>query len=208
MMAKLLGAFTKWALSRGKLDPDAPSHEAPDFRGYTIEDSITGAPYMTRVLFPKIGSWRPMLHNIHRADHERDLHNHPWLWAFSIVLSGEYDEERLIDDASTLIKRRVRRFNFLTSRDFHRITELHGDVWTLFVHGPRVQTWGFRQPDRSLVIWRDYIARQILAKLDQIDGAQLRKVARKWFDVPIMYMVGSRDETVRAAILQKVAGGL
>lgn len=182
LIARALGAFTEWALSRGHLNPDDPTHAAPDFRGYVIRDQVTSEPYMTRILLPKIGSWRPFLHHIHRSDHERDLHNHPWLWAFSIILSGEYDEERLVGDGDQIARKRARRLNVLTSRDYHRITELHGDVWTLFVHGPSVQTWGFRVRDIASsawrwVMWRDYIAQQTfkrrLAMIPQMDAAAL-----------------------------------
>jgi hypothetical protein len=55
----------------------------------------------------------------------------------------------------------VRFFNFLRSYDYHRITNLHGDVFTLFIAGPRTpgDVWGFLTP----VGWvesSEYIAQQ------------------------------------------------
>ena len=133
---------------------------------YTIEDYTDGSPYLTRVLFPRVPwlGFRPMLHKFHRPDGDRALHNHPWRWAVSLVLAGEYIEERLLPDESRLAgkpdheSRLVRWFNVLTDRDYHRITELRGSVYTLFVIGPRTQGWGFLEDDGSTTDWQAYIA--------------------------------------------------
>lgn len=162
LVDRALGAFASWAVR---------SHPAPEqctsgakFAGRVIADYISGEPYITRVLFPRVLGVRPMLHHIHRADHERDLHDHPWSWALSIVLRGSYDEQRLVD-GDTVVVRRVRWFNLLRGGDYHRITELHGDVWTLFISGPNIKSWGFRVWDRATMTWQhvqhdDYFARR------------------------------------------------
>ena len=92
------------------------------------------------------GGWRVYLHRFHQSDAE--LHNHPWKWAFSIVLKGSYLEER--QGKKT---RLVRWFNFIRSTDFHRIAELSdGEVLTLFVAGPlHGKGWGFLVPERGYV---------------------------------------------------------
>lgn len=152
-----LDRFAKWACENypGNKDKAGSTTSKPkQFAAYVITDH-DGSPYMTRVLFPRVFGIRPMLHHIHRADFERDLHNHPWPYAFSFILRGSYVEERLDDcaakhDCTHETKRHVRWFNFIRGSTFHRISELHGNVWTLFCTGKRKSadaSWGFREWD-------------------------------------------------------------
>jgi hypothetical protein len=119
---------------------------------YVIADYRDGSPYLTRTVFRRLFGLRPLLHFFHRPDSDRHLHNHPWRWSLSIILRGSYTEERLGREGT----RRVRWFNFITDRDYHRIQELHGEVWTLFITGRRTQGWGFLV-DGQFVPWREYI---------------------------------------------------
>lgn len=173
-----LDKFARWACERDGHTYDTKTIKLADtgrrILGYVIPDYVSGDPYITRVLLPKLGETRAFLHHIHRADHERDLHDHPWSWSFSIVLCGSYDEERPTDchhsDCTSTKTRRVRWFNFIRGTDVHRITQLHGDVWTLFVHGPRHgRSWGFREWDSGYERWNitpseQYIARKKIEK--------------------------------------------
>lgn len=175
MITKLLNAFMDYALSRpvnkGK------SYEGEDSPGwaYTIKDE-QGNPYLSRVLLPRmrlpfIGSFRPMLHKFHRPDKDKDLHNHPWSWAKSIVLTGGYFEERLTgrklicdcglprcrDVYKHLTETKlVTRFNALTDKDYHRVKEVAKDTFTLFISGPRTQDWGFMVNGKH-VPWKTYL---------------------------------------------------
>jgi hypothetical protein len=160
MIARALDAFTRWALAKYPASRDEGTSSTRRFGAYVIPNYMTGAPYITRVMTPRVFGVRPVIHHIHQADHERDPHNHPSRWMVSILLSGQYDEER-IDVLGQVRERRVRWFNVITSHDFHRITELHGDVWTLFIMGPRVQSWGFLVHG-VVEPWRAYIARRKL----------------------------------------------
>ncbi len=147
MLSKLLGKFAKWALSKNA--PGGYSGEDDKRWAYTIETD--GSPYLTRIMFPRIFGMRLFLHHFHRGDGDQDLHNHPWKWAASLVLSGFYIEERLegvipmkgLKPTVMTETRVVTRFNFLRDTDYHRVDSLHGDVWTLFLTGPRTQDWGF-----------------------------------------------------------------
>ncbi len=84
------------------------------------------------------------------------------------MLCGSYDEERLCKHehrCEHVGKRHVKWFNFIRGSDFHRITKLHGEVWTLFITGPRRQGWGFREWDPGYECWEItphelYIARK------------------------------------------------
>jgi hypothetical protein len=79
------------------------------------------------------------VHRFVASDPDRGVHDHPWRWAFSLILAGWYLEERRYSV-------HVRRwFNWLSGDTFHRVVMPEGarDVWTLFVHGGRVKPWGF-----------------------------------------------------------------
>lgn len=142
ILPKILRRFTAWALSKNPATE--PYREGDRSWAHTI-----GSPtsYMTRVRFspikiPLIGDLQIRLHHFHRPDTGPHLHNHPFRWAISLVLAGSYRETRL-RTGSVPVTRHVRRLNILTDHDYHMIQQLHGDVWTLFVVGPRVQQWGF-----------------------------------------------------------------
>ena len=96
------------------------------------------------------------LHRFVASDDAGELHNHPWEWSRSFILSGSYREIRAHGSADrsakptryTLVEREERILsagdvNFLGWFDFHRVELLTPEVWTIFVHGPRIQTWGF-----------------------------------------------------------------
>jgi hypothetical protein len=83
------------------------------------------------------------LHHFYRGDEDPELHNHPWKWALSLILSGAYVEER--EEGDHL--RSAGRFNFIRYDTFHRVTlkePVLKPVWTLFTVGPRVSSWGFK----------------------------------------------------------------
>lgn len=120
--------------------------------------------------------WRVYLHRFLTGDGDGH-HNHPWRWSFSIVLWGSYTEERFdirperreidpLDPAYTVAPglektltetRRVRWFNWIPANRYHRIVELHGNVWTLFVCGPVAQGWGFWMPGRGHVPFKQHL---------------------------------------------------
>lgn len=110
-------------------------------------------PYLRRWwLIPRNRWFNVYLHHFCRSDDDRALHDHPWL-NVSILLRGEYTEvlPALPHDPGycaryDLYVRRVRRAPAIVFRRpsaAHRI-ELHaGPVWTLFLTGPKVRSWGF-----------------------------------------------------------------
>jgi len=165
MLTHFLRKIEAWALSRNA--PGGYAGEDDPRWAYTIETD--GDKYLVRILLPKIFGIRVMLHHILRPDADRFLHNHPWAWAKSLVLSGSYDEERLdleswaqasrfSHDSNYHDHKQVRWFNSLTALDYHKITRLRGDVWTLFITGPTVQDWGFLVKGDH-VPWRTYLAK-------------------------------------------------
>lgn len=107
--------------------------------------------------------WGLYLHHFHRGDADRELHNHPWKWAVSLVLKNGYSEERRIDLPNG--RKHVMRIdvkpwtlNFLQGDTFHRVDLPRGEAWTLFLVGPVIQSWGFwnRHTDR-FIPWKQFL---------------------------------------------------
>ena len=80
------------------------------------------------------------IHEIHTSDGDRHLHDHPWIWAVAVILSGGYIEER--NDG---LRRRYHRgdLNVMRHGDYHTITQVEPDTVTLFICGAEVSDWGF-----------------------------------------------------------------
>ncbi len=124
--------------------------------------TINDQPYLERYF---VGRWRGVTFYLHRyvsSDNERFLHNHPWTWSRSIVLSGGYDEEVVTDLAiesqsgCLTMDRRINWWNRIDGNHFHRIANAAPGTWTLFFHSERAQLirgcmtfekgWGFLEP--------------------------------------------------------------
>jgi hypothetical protein len=131
------------------------------------------APYMLRIYLLKSEDARtfrsgdpgPYLHYFFRSDADRDLHNHPWQWALSLILRGEYREHTDWGAEDY----RAGSTNMLLAGTFHRVElprrcgfaagspvdrsflTYHGadslpeqGAWTLFLAGPKHDAgWGF-----------------------------------------------------------------
>lgn len=96
--------------------------------------------------------WLPIsvyLHRFYRPDRERELHSHPWRWAVSLILTGGYLEERRRGEHEVVTRRHdPGTLNLIRHGDFHRVETLRSEqVWTLFIAGPKVSTWGFWDPE-------------------------------------------------------------
>lgn len=125
---------------------------------------VSGRPYLERYampaclrqLFKRFGV-AVYLHRFVSGDSERNVHDHPWPWAVSLVLCGSYVEERVtalcVDDGWQAKEHHVRWINVLRSLDFHMITAPESETWTLFIHGPRVKSWGFLHQMESAVVY-------------------------------------------------------
>lgn len=99
------------------------------------------------------------LHRFHRGDDDVALHNHPWGWGFSLILSGGYREELRAGDEVVTREFRPGDVNFLTHETYHRVELLEDECWTLFVAGPKTTgSWGFwdRETKRR-AHWRQFI---------------------------------------------------
>lgn len=124
-----------------------------------------GEKYLTRTYLTGPGrkGWiiGAFLHHFHKGDHDRELHNHPWDWAFGIILTGGYvAEERQEDDSVESKTYKPFSINFIRANDFHRVQLLDEEkgCWTLFVRHRRIQDWGFWDRDTKVYVpWRQFL---------------------------------------------------
>lgn len=131
---------------------------------------------------PRHKKWLPSirLHRIMRPDSDRHMHDHPWRWARTFVLKGWYREERpsIGSEAEQMALKCGLRFHvkpvsyvrevaytgLLMHGCYHRITEASPDgVWTLFITGPKTDTWGFLV-DGERVPYKEYLGEDVSDK--------------------------------------------
>jgi hypothetical protein len=102
------------------------------------------------------------VHRFHRSDADSALHNHPWAWAVSLVLSGGYSEERRTKTGG--VERRnvfPLSINVIRHDTFHRVDLFEEDAWSIFIAGPRVSSWSFWDRDtKEETPWREFLARE------------------------------------------------
>ena len=83
--------------------------------------------------------FRVFIHHIPHGDHDRVMHNHPWRWAWSLIIAGGYTEVRR--DPSYVHQKWVsyNRWSVVrwTLHTYHRILAVDPGTYTLFIAGPR-----------------------------------------------------------------------
>ncbi len=137
-----------------------------------IRDEATGEPYLTRYHLINTKRLKIFLHHIWRADKDRDLHNHPWPEAMSIILSGGYCETRVGDSDLRIesVKRECEwwdlhklctyvapAINTIEPGTYHRITKVLPNTWTLWIAGERSRRWGFLTYGGKHMDWCEYL---------------------------------------------------
>lgn len=103
------------------------------------------------------------VHHILRSDLDRVFHDHPWPY-LTIILKGGYTEVTPAYTADGFYDGERREqygagsVLFRQARTWHRL-EIAEDVdtWTLFITGPKRQSWGFMAEPRRKVYWREYL---------------------------------------------------
>lgn len=117
-------------------------------------------PYLRRWwIIPRNRFFNIYLHHFLRSDDDRALHDHPWINC-SILLSGSYREHMPGD----IIKLRKPWRPWLPWRlpmrwpsSAHRVELIDGNsVWTLFITGPKIRTWGFHC-QRGWIPWTEFV---------------------------------------------------
>ncbi len=146
--------------------------------------NLDGRRYLERYWVGRLFGWTFYLHRFVAGDDERDVHDHPWHRAVSVILCGGYTEERLLAFCpdhgwlSDYHRLRAGSVNIIGSRDFHRVTQPRPETWTLFCHGPRVKSWGFlsRYRDKRAVLYHQHL------DTDASIGWQLHAPAGRYAD--------------------------
>jgi hypothetical protein len=129
---------------------------APDGELYLTRWYLTPESHWWRDRFPAV-----FLHCFHASDPGRGFHSHPWIWAVSLILKGQYAEERPVltgfgPDQLMHKGVEIRTFgpgdlNYIGQDDFHRVQLLTPKVWTVFVCGPlHGDSWEFLDEDGTL----------------------------------------------------------
>lgn len=129
-----------------------------------VISNLAGDAYLARFLIFDTGPQgiRLFLHHFVRGDEDREVHNHPWKWAYSLILAGRYTEERLngspldgTGDPRTVSFQTYKAgaVNVLKPNTFHRVHLPSGPAWSLILTGPIVQSWGFY--DRATSVYTD-----------------------------------------------------
>jgi hypothetical protein len=115
-------------------------------------------PYLERYYVATLFGVRCYLHRFVASDPDRGLHDHPWAWSLSLILSGWYVEETRSG------RRTVRWFNAFGGDHFHRVIIESGapkEVWTLFFHkAGDCKPWGFLrevpETDGAAAVWQQF----------------------------------------------------
>jgi hypothetical protein len=113
-------------------------------------------------VIPKRFKWLPSIriHHILREDDARDLHDHPWN-ARTIILKGWYVERRRVKSShggyfTDDFVREAGDTATINFGEYHAIDAVSpGGVWTLFIAGDYLGTWGFLV-NGVKVPWREY----------------------------------------------------
>jgi hypothetical protein len=111
------------------------------------------SPYLDRwYIFGNATSrWFLALHQIHKSDADGHLHNHPWPY-LACQLAGLMYETT----PGGTHKRRPGYLRWRSRASLHRLTLPNGPVWSLFLGGPRVGSWGFRVGG-AIIDHKDYL---------------------------------------------------
>jgi len=121
------------------------------FESIREPDVKIGDNYLWRWwLIPRNRFFNIYLHRFGRSDDDRALHDHPW-FSVSLLLKGEMIEHnhngiRYIPWLLPI---------FRTAKFAHRLELVKGPVWTVFITGPRIRSWGFYCP-QGWRPWREF----------------------------------------------------
>jgi hypothetical protein len=161
-LVRVLRALALWAPFGRRIIPDRHSHGPYLLRTFLTpnrlvrdwlkqrrKDLFRAGWYRAAVLASAAARFvdllpGPYLHFFFRGDDAEELHNHPFDWSCSLILTAGYLEQR----PDKLHLRRAFRFNWISRKDFHRVLLLQERPWTIFLCGPRVKhdrnvAWGF-----------------------------------------------------------------
>lgn len=116
---------------------------------------------------------RFFLHHFFRGDADDAVHNHPWPWSLSLILTEGYVEERWDPETKSLKTRHLYPgdLNIIRSTDFHKVTLKNPGrgCWSLFLATGRVEEkngrdWGFLETQtEKYTPWGEWVDRRQVA---------------------------------------------
>lgn len=119
-------------------------------------------PYLERYYLLSLPfGFQMYLHRFVASDPGKGLHNHPWKFAISMILSGHYVETRLNHKASAGAFRKkilkAGRLNYINGEIYHRIDISPGhQAWSLFIHSKKMESWGFLHSENKQFAYMDH----------------------------------------------------
>lgn len=101
------------------------------------------------------------IHNIKRSDDDRAFHDHPW-WYVTLILRGGYIEVTPVYFDGIYCRTRTTwqppgTVLFRSAKSWHRLEVVGTSAWTLFITGPKTNSWGFLVEPRHKIYWKDYL---------------------------------------------------
>lgn len=110
-------------------------------------DFVIGDSYLERWwIIPRNPIFNIYLHRFWHSDEDRALHDHPWI-NLSIVLRGFYLEHTICAGGICKVQRySAGSLKFRLPWSAHRIEITEPPVYSLFITGPVIRTWGFHCP--------------------------------------------------------------
>lgn len=113
-----------------------------------------GEPYLERYFLGQSGFYTGYLHRFVAGDGDRHLHNHPWDVSLSFILRGGYRQQVptkdvVLGNPVDLVTQAFHAgdMNVIRANDYHQIIDVDIETWTVFVHTPTSQSWGFLEGD-------------------------------------------------------------
>lgn len=118
-------------------------------------DRVIGENYLERWhIIPRNRYLNVYLHKFTGSDDDRALHDHPWNSVSFLLKGGAWE---VFKSDGKLAQRRITRFwpVFRRATHAHRMVITRGPVWTIFITGPKVRSWGFLCP-QGWRHWREF----------------------------------------------------
>ena len=111
--------------------------------------------FLIRNTILKLGRLHIRLHNILTEDETPYLHTHPFFY-ISIILSGGYSEQILVDKKIKNLKHKKGSIIIRQPKTFHRINRIDNNTKTLFITWKSRFKWGLI-PHKDIEIPQEFI---------------------------------------------------
>ena len=134
-----------------------------------------GVPYLERYYILHSDTYKFLpgiyLHKFLASDEDVELHDHPWHFSGSIILTGGYLEQRRYDNSGTqsVVTHLLSpgSINLIRGTTFHRVDLIDDFAWTLFFSGRKVRDWGFWHPEtKKYTPWKQFVEEKRAGRLD------------------------------------------